>query len=110
RSASSLDYGALTLNISGRGGSGDVAQTTNSCGTSVAGGTTCSIGVTFTPSTAGARTGALTITDNAAGSPQSVPLSGTGTVVSLSPSYLTFGPQLVGTTSPAQAVALLDSG
>jgi hypothetical protein len=34
--------------------------------------------VTFTPTQKGLRTGAVTITDNAPDSPQSVPLSGTG--------------------------------
>ena len=42
---------------------------------------------------------ALSITDNASGSPQTVSLSGTGTttVVSLSPTSLAFGSQPVGT-------------
>jgi hypothetical protein len=51
---------------------------TNSCGSSVAAGATCTIGVTFTPSASGARTATLSVTDNANGSPQTVSLSGTG--------------------------------
>ena len=39
---------------------------------------TCTINVTFTPTATGARTGTLTVSDNAAGSPQSIPLTGTG--------------------------------
>ncbi len=38
----------------------------------------CTVYSTFTPSAAGLRTGNLTFTDSASGSPQSVPLSGTG--------------------------------
>ena len=38
----------------------------------------CTISVTFTPSAATTQTGALTITDNASGNPQLVPLKGTG--------------------------------
>jgi len=57
--------------------SGDFAQT-NTCGSSVAAGSSCTISVTFTPTTTGSRTGTLTLTDNAAGSPQTVTLSGTG--------------------------------
>jgi len=34
--------------------------------------------VSFTPTQTGLRTGSLTFTDNAAGSPQSVALTGTG--------------------------------
>ncbi len=40
---------------------------------------TCTISVTFTPTTATAFTGTLTITDNAVTSPQNVGLTGTGT-------------------------------
>jgi len=38
----------------------------------------CLIKVSFTPTQTGLRTGAVTITDNAADSPQSIALSGTG--------------------------------
>jgi hypothetical protein len=56
---------------------GDFSQT-NTCAGSVAAGSSCTISVTFTPTATGNRTGTLTITDNAAGSPQTVTLSGTG--------------------------------
>jgi hypothetical protein len=56
---------------------GDFAQT-NNCPTTVAVNATCTISVTFTPTAANARSAAVTITDNGAGSPQSVALSGTG--------------------------------
>jgi hypothetical protein len=60
----------------------------------------------------GARTGTLTITDNATDSPQSVALSGTGTgpVASLTPGSLTFDGQLSGTTSSAKSVTLSNTG
>lgn len=41
-------------------------------------GASCTISVTFTPSVAGTRTGAITVTSNGTGSPQTAPLSGTG--------------------------------
>jgi len=44
-----------------------------------AGSNTCTISVMFTPTATGPRTGTLTITDNASNSPQTVPLTGTGT-------------------------------
>ena len=44
----------------------------------LASGASCTINVTFTPSTTGSVTGTLSITDNAAGSPQAVSLSGAG--------------------------------
>lgn len=53
-------------------------QQTNSCGSSVAAGGNCSIGVTFAPTATGSRSATLTIGDNATGSPQVVNLTGTG--------------------------------
>ncbi len=51
---------------------------TNTCLASLASGSSCTIAVTFTPSIAGQQTGTLTITDNASGTTQKVPLSGEG--------------------------------
>jgi hypothetical protein len=42
-------------------------------------GASCTMSVVFNPSATGTRTGTLNVADNAAGSPQTVPLSGTGT-------------------------------
>jgi hypothetical protein len=50
----------------------------SACGSSLAAGSSCAIDVSFDPTASGARTGTLAISDNAAGSPQTVPLSGTG--------------------------------
>lgn len=66
-----------TLTLSSIAASGDFAQA-NNCGTSVAAGSNCTISVTFTPTAAVARTGTLTIKDNANGSPHTIALSGTG--------------------------------
>jgi len=48
-------------------------------GLTLAPGTSCSVSVVFNPTASGTRTAAFNVTDNAAGSPQSVPLTGTGT-------------------------------
>jgi hypothetical protein len=69
--------GNAALSITSIVASGDFAQS-NTCGSSVAASASCSISVTFTPSTTGQRTGTITISDNASNSPQSVGLSGTG--------------------------------
>src|SRR5437016_1878665 len=45
----------------------------------LAAGANCTINVTFTPTASGARTGTLSVTDNAGGSPQIMTLSGNGT-------------------------------
>lgn len=57
---------------------GDFSQT-NTCGTSVASGASCFVHVTFTPSATGARSAAVSFSDNGGGSPQTVPVTGTGT-------------------------------
>jgi hypothetical protein len=90
---------------------GDFAQT-NNCGSSVAPNGTCKITVTFTPLGTGERTAAVSIKDNAPGSPQTVPLSGTGVLpsVTFSPTSLTFPTQLVFTSSKAQPVTLTNTG
>ncbi len=58
---------------------GDFLQT-NTCGTGVGAGGSCSINVTFVPKAAGARSAYVAISDNGGGSPQHLPLSGTGCV------------------------------
>lgn len=101
--------GTATLNISSIATSGDFNQTTSTkpCGSTLAAGKNCSIKVTFTPTQLGTRTGSLTITDNAAGSPQTVPLSGTGAPpATLTPASATFSPRSVGTSSPAKVFTL----
>ncbi len=84
---------------------GDFSQT-NTCGTSVAPGASCTISVTFYPLAKNGRTASLSIADNATGSPQTVALAGTGTIVQFSSSALTFGSQSVGTSSSAQVVTV----
>jgi hypothetical protein len=90
---------------------GDFAETDN-CGTSVPAAGSCSLSVTFTPTTAGTNTGSLVLSDNATGSPQSVALSGTvvGSVAVLTPGSLTFPNVSVGASSGAQVVTLTNQG
>lgn len=101
--------GAITLTISSINAIGNFLQT-NTCGSSLPAGASCTINVTFKPTAKGTRTGTLTITDSAADSPQTVALTGTGTVVQLSPASLNFGNQKVGTTSPPQTITVTNTG
>src|SRR5262249_52119632 len=60
----------------------------NNCGTGLTGGNQCTVGVTFSRGSSGARTASITIVDDAPGSPQSVSLAGqgaSGASASLSP-------------------------
>jgi parallel beta-helix repeat protein len=65
-----------SISIAGLNAS-DFAQS-NTCGAAVAAGGTCTINVTFAPSASGTRSAALSIADNANGSPQIVSLTGSG--------------------------------
>jgi HYDIN/CFA65/VesB family protein len=75
-------------------------------------GTLRHLSVTFTPTAPGTRVAVVSIIDDASNSPQSVSLSGTGIppVVTLSPTSLNFGNQLLGSTSPSQNVKLSTNG
>src|SRR5947209_7892724 len=88
---------------------GDFSQATT-CGTSLAVGAQCTINIRFTPTAIGTRTGKVTITDNASGSPQLVSLQGTGTAVLMSAKTLTFPVTGVGSSSAPQTVTLTNVG
>jgi hypothetical protein len=83
---------------------------TNNCPSSLGPGAYCTISVKFHPGNKGVFNGALSVTDNAPGSPQKVPLTGTGTFVQLTPAKLNFGTQPVGTRSLAKKITLTNKG
>ena len=99
--------GAGPLTVTSIVTTGSYSQT-NTCGVSVAAGATCTISVGFTPTVVGANPGTVSITDNAANSPQSVSLTGTGTAtnITFAPTSLNFGNQALNVKSAAQAVKL----
>ena len=104
--------GSSTLTVSSftvTGGHAADYTATNNCGGSVAAGASCTITVKFNPHGSGVSTATLSIADNAAGSPQTVPLSGVGTYAQVVPASLTFGTQAVGTTSAPQMVTLTNT-
>jgi hypothetical protein len=88
------NYGTASLSISSITASGDYIQS-HTCGSTVAAGASCTINVGFRPTAINTRMGTLSVTDNAPGGSQSVSLSGTGTVVKLVPSSLSFSCRIV---------------
>jgi len=108
-----IGNGALNISSVGLTGVnvGDFAET-NNCPATLAPKNSCNISITFTPTAVGARAAAVTVTDNAPGSPQTISLSGTGTqpAVTLSPSALNFGNQTVGITSTQLGSTLKNTG
>jgi hypothetical protein len=103
--------GTAPLTVSSVVASAAFAQTNNCIG-SLAPGTGCIITVGFTPTSTLNTTGALTITDNAANSPQTVALSGSGTPATLAVLNLTslvFGDQAENTSSAPQTITLTNT-
>lgn len=84
----------------------------NTCGGSVPPGNGCLLNVIFKPTAAGARTGAITIADDALplGSVQSIALSGTGTAslpaLTLTPETLAFPEEQIGDTGATMTATL----
>ena len=108
--------GSNTVNISSTSLSGsdagDFSLSNNSCnGAAVDPNTTCSVDVTFQPSSNNPESASLDISDDDASSPQSVPLSGTGVAsqFSVTGGPLAFGDQRVGTTSTNQSVIVTNN-
>ena len=116
------NVGTAAVTITSIVASANFAQT-NSCPATLLGGdvtgSSCSVNVTFTPTTTGPLTGTISVTYTSAGSTTSqtttVTLSGTGTTaatgtITIAPPTLTFGSQVVGTTSAAQTVIVSNAG
>jgi len=91
--------GSGPLNITGTSITGtnasSFAVTANSCTVAVVAGSSCQMVVTFSPAATGSYAATLNVSDNVAGSPQQVPLTGSATTESNSC-------KTVNTTSPAQ--------
>lgn len=93
-----------------------VPASSTACSTtaSVAAGASCIITVQFDPAATGTLTASLSVTDNASGSPQTVSLTGTGTVpapvISLTPTSLIFASTLVGQSDATQVVSVKNTG
>jgi Abnormal spindle-like microcephaly-assoc'd, ASPM-SPD-2-Hydin/Putative Ig domain len=57
----------------------DFTQVDDQCsGVTLVAGASCTVSINFSPTASGTRSGTFIVTDNAAGSPQTVPLTGTG--------------------------------
>jgi len=108
--------GAASLTVTGVSITGTNATSfsqTNNC-TTVAVSGTCSITVNFGPAAGGTLTAAVSIADNATGSPQTLALTGTGAVptpvIGLSPSSLTFASTTVGSSAATQSITVSNTG
>jgi hypothetical protein len=129
-SASSLNFGVLQIgltsasqtvtvtNVSSHSASftsiassGDFSQS-HTCPTTLNAGQNCTITVSFKPTAAGTRNGAVTLKDNCPGSPtQTITLTGIGAsnAMTLLPGSLSFPGQIPGTSS-AMSITLYNDG
>ena len=115
QSVTVTNTGAAVVNIGSIAVTGTNASEfafANNCGSSLAIGASCIIHGHFAPTAIGAASAAVTITDDAAGSPQTITLSGTGVAssVTLSAGSLAYGTVTVNTVAESQSVTLTNSG
>lgn len=100
-------YSILDLNGIKITGNTDFVISANTCGPTLIADRNCKVSVTYTPTVLGLESATLNVFDNAPGSPQTVPMSGTGVAQTVvTPTSLTFRKQKVGTTSPPKNVTL----
>jgi hypothetical protein len=103
--------GNVAVALSSEAVSGAFAIAANTCSSSIAAQTSCQIAIVFEPATSGTANGTLTVND--AWGTLTAPLAGSGqspATDALSTSSLSFAPQMVGTSSPAQTITLTNSG
>ncbi len=101
-SSYTLDITSTTITGTNKG---DFTVTTNTCGATLAKGATCLITVKFAPTTAGAESATLSVSDNTSAGSTTAALSGTGNDVTLTPATHNYGTIKVGTPK-AQAYVL----
>jgi hypothetical protein len=100
---------ALTINsLAVTAGSPFAIDPSSTCLTpTVAAGASCTIALSFSPTSVTALSSTLTITDTASNSPQTAPLTGTGLVpVTVSPASIAFGSEVINTISPTRTILL----
>lgn len=106
-----LNIGSITF-----GGANPASFTqTNDCGTSLTPGATCTINVAFAPlgTSSGPFSATLNVNDDAANSPQTATLTGTGTSLStltLSTTAVNFPNQAYGTSSATTPITVTNTG
>ncbi|HEY6444926.1 MAG TPA: choice-of-anchor D domain-containing protein [Acidobacteriaceae bacterium] len=103
--------GGTAVTLTSETVSGDFAVTANTCSAQLPAQTSCEVVIVFKPSSAGRRTGVLTVVDGLGTQMASLGGTGeTGATDALAPSALVFPPQQVGTSSASQNVTLSNSG
>ena len=102
----------VPLNISGIMTTSASFTQTNTCQQPVAPNGRCAVTVYFTPSASGVQNASLIVTDDAGNSPQTIALAGNGasSTISVSPTTLAFGTQILNTSTAGQNVTITNTG
>jgi len=77
RKVTFYNTGSALLQINTISATGDFSET-NNCSSSLMAETSCTIEITFQPTATGTRTGTVSISNNASGTPETISLTGTG--------------------------------
>ena len=108
-SATMKNLGSSTINISSVVASSPYTQT-NTCGSSLGAGASCTISATYTPSAQALQYGSVTITDSDGSSPQVLNLTGSSSAVVFSAATLKFAATNLGKTSLPMNVTMTNQG
>jgi Abnormal spindle-like microcephaly-assoc'd, ASPM-SPD-2-Hydin len=107
------NIGSAALNVTGFSLAGSEFLQTNNCPATLAVSASCTINITFTPTSSGNHLGTLSLTDNAYDNPQDVQLVGNIPVPALKIVFSAgedFGGDAIGVVSNPQVVILGNSG
>ncbi len=115
QTATVANGGGNPVHLSAIAANGDFSITGGTCtptGTIATGGS-CTVTITFTPTTQNSENGTLTVTGDGTPASAQAGLAGVGAApanVALSPGSLSFGTIVIGTASPSQTVTATNSG
>jgi cytochrome c553 len=116
RTVSLTNGGTAALSLSAVNVTGNGFGGSHNCGTSVASGASCTLTLTFSPPSAAATTGQVSVVSNASGSPHTVALAGTGVLASTAvlnwsgAASATFADTAIGSVSAPTTLTLSNQG
>lgn len=105
-----VNGGTSAATLSAAAISGDFAIATNTCGTTLAAGSNCSLTLTFAPTASGTRNGVLSVPDTSGNHTVALTGSGSTGALTVAPATLAFPDTALGSTSGTKSATLTNSG
>ncbi len=102
--------GTDTATLSAASITGDFAIAANTCGTTLAANSACSISITFTPAVSGNRTGVLSLPDTQGNHTANLTGSGVTGALTVNPASIAFPDTVSGSTSATRVVTVTNTG